>query len=298
MCSRIASGKITMTHRFRSIFVSDVHLGTPDCQAGYLLDFLRSTRSDYLYLVGDIVDMEAMAQRSQWPRAHREVVAELFAIAARGTCVTYIPGNHDAPLRGLCGQRLGNIEVQRNAVHVGADGRRWFVSHGDEFDPERIGRTWLEWIGEHGHRGLCALNRTVASLRRRARMTYLPLSIIAKTRLAGAMAYIDAYERRVAASCEKAGYDGHICGHIHYGNLRRIGNVLYLNDGDWVEHCTALVETDAGAMQLLHWSEERAELAHAGRDRLVPAHVGPLAFVPLARAAQLPQPCRIGSAGS
>ncbi|MFA7487060.1 MAG: UDP-2,3-diacylglucosamine diphosphatase [Lysobacteraceae bacterium] len=268
---------------FRSIFISDVHLGTPDCRADYLLDFLRSTRCQQLYLVGDIVDIQAMAHRSRWPQAHRDVVSELFAIAARGTRVTYIPGNHDAPLRSLCGQFLGGIGIQLEAVHVGADGRRYRVSHGDEFDPERIGSSWLEWIGEYGHRGLCLLNRTVASLRRMARLPYLPLSIIAKTRLAGAMTYIDAYEQRVAAACAEAGFDSHICGHIHFGNLRRIGDVLYMNDGDWVEHCTALVETRDGTMQLLHWSEKQAALAHSGSDQLIPARTAPLALAPLAR---------------
>lgn len=285
-----------MRLRFRSIFISDVHLGTPDCQAAYLLDFLQTTRCDTLYLVGDIIDIEAMAQRSRWPKAHRDVVSELFAIAARGTRVIYIPGNHDAPLRSLCGRRISDIEVHLNAVHTGADGRRYLVSHGDEFDPERIGRSWLEWVGEYGHRGLCLINRAVAGLRRLARLPYLPLSIIAKTRLAGAMAYIDAYERRVASACERAGFDGHICGHIHFGNLRRIGEVLYLNDGDWVEHCTALVETDAGAMQLLHWSEERAALAHSDGERFVPAHAAPLSIAPLSRNATLPPP-RMGTFG-
>ena len=282
-----------MRLNYRSIFISDVHLGTPDCQAEYLLDFLKSTRCDFLYLVGDIVDMQAMSQRSRWPRAHREVLSELFAIASHGTRVTYIPGNHDAPLRMLDGKRLGDIQVRVEAVHVGADGKRYRISHGDEFDPQQLGRTWLEWIGDYGHRTLSLLNRTLAGLRRRIGHTYLPLAIIAKTRLSAAMAYIDAYERRVAAACERDGFDGLVCGHIHYGNMRHIGNVLYLNDGDWVEHCTALVETDEGIMQLLHWSEERAALAHAGPEGLVAAAHVPLALLPLARSATPLPPAHI-----
>ena len=284
-----------MTLGYRSIFISDVHLGTPDCQADYLLDFLKSTRCDFLYLVGDIVDMQAMSQRSRWPRAHRDVLSELFAIASRGTRVIYIPGNHDAPLRMLDGKRLGDIQVRFDAVHVGADGKRYRVAHGDEFDPEHVGRRWLEWVGDYGHRALSLLNRTLAGLRRITRQTYLPLAIITKTRLSAAMAYIDAYERRVAAACERDGFDGLICGHIHYGNMRRIGNVLYLNDGDWVEHCTALVETDEGTMQLLHWSEERAALAYSGSDGLFAHQHAPLALLPLARNASPLPPRRIGT---
>ena len=134
--------------RYRSVFVSDVHLGTRDCRADFLLDFLRRVRTDRLYLVGDIVDLEALQQTAYWPALHGEVLAELFFLAAGGTRVTYIPGNHDAPLRALVGQRLGGIEVKREAIHTTADGRRFRVSHGDEFDPEHQGKSWLVSIGE------------------------------------------------------------------------------------------------------------------------------------------------------
>ena len=244
----------TMTIRYRSLFISDVHLGTPDCQANYLLDFLRSTRSDMLYLVGDIIDLEALARRSHWPPSHGAVLAEFSRIAARGTRVIYIPGNHDAALRPLHGQRIGGVDVKLEDVHVGADGRRYRVSHGDEFDPAHIGRDWLTWIGDIAHGSLRWCNRHLNGLRRQMKLPYLPLAIITKTRIAAALAYIDGYERRVLQHCAASGFDGHICGHIHFGNIRALDGALYLNDGDWVEHCTALAEDEHGAMRLLHWS--------------------------------------------
>lgn len=270
-----------MTQRYRSLFISDVHLGTPDCRADYLLDFLRNTRSDTLYLVGDIIDLEALAQRSYWPAAHGAVLAEFARIAARGTRVVYIPGNHDAALRPLHGQSISGVEIRLHDEHVGADGRRYRVSHGDEFDPAHIGRDWLTWIGEIAHTGLRWCNRNFNGLRRQLKLPYLPLAIITKSRIAAALAYIDGYERRVLADCASAGFDGHICGHIHFGNIRSDDGVLYLNDGDWVEHCTALVEDERGAMRLLHWSEHVSELARDGLDGQVPAPALPLAFAAL-----------------
>ena len=265
---------------YRSIFVSDVHLGTPDCQAEYLLDFLRSTRSQFLYLVGDIVDLEALHLRSHWPASHARVVAEILAIATRGTRVVYIPGNHDRALRALHGRSLAGVHVTRWAEHIGADGRRYRVTHGDEFDEEGRGRGWLNWIGEHAHRGLRWFNRSLARARRGLGFPYLPLAIATKTRIAAAASFIGAFERRAADGVARLGVDGVICGHIHYGNLRRIGEVLYFNDGDWVEHCTALVEEESGAMRLLHWSDCRSELASSERGRAMPLPV-PVAFAAL-----------------
>ncbi len=272
---------------FRTVFISDVHLGTPDCRADYLLDFLRAVRCETLFLVGDIVDLEALGGRSYWPPMHTAVVAELLAIAARGTRVVYLPGNHDAPMRGLAGQRIGGIEVALHAEHVGADGRRYRVSHGDEFDHDHVGKRWLTWVGERGHRLLLWLNRNVNGLRRRMRLPYLPLSIIAKSRLAGALAYIRGYESRVAAAAGAQGFDGHVCGHIHFGGVREIDGVLYLNDGDWVEHCTALTEDASGAMELVHWCEHRTRLARASSELLLPSPVTALAFGPICPARQV-----------
>lgn len=270
------------TLAFRSIFVSDVHLGTPDCKAGYLLDFLRHTRCRTLYLVGDIIDLEALARREYWPEAHGEVVREILRKADAGTRVVYIPGNHDHVFRGLAGQRICGVEVALRAVHVGADGRRFGVSHGDEFDPADLGKRWLHHVGEHAQQLVCWANRRLNTWRRRLRLPYLPLSIIVKSRIGAALEYIRRYEHAVSLQAAEDGLDGHICGHIHFGGIRRIDGVLYCNDGDWVEHCTALVEDEHGVLELLHWSEGQASLGSASRERLRPSPAARLAFASLA----------------
>lgn len=245
----------------RSVFLSDVHLGTPDCRADYLLGFLRGLNCDTLYLVGDIIDLEALARRSFWPPSHAAVIAQVLALRAQGTRVIYIPGNHDAPLRALVGQSISGVEVKRWAEHVGADGRRYRVSHGDEFDPEQVGKSWLVWVGDHAQQLLCLLNRAVNRIRRGLDLPYWPLSTLAKRRIGAAINYIRGYEGRVAEAARADGYDGHICGHIHFANLREIDGVRYLNDGDWVEHCTALVEHRDGSFELLHCSEQPQVMA-------------------------------------
>ncbi|WP_313912551.1 UDP-2,3-diacylglucosamine diphosphatase [Tahibacter sp.] len=250
--------------RFRSIFISDVHLGTRDCRADFLLDFLRSTRCEQLYLVGDIIDLEAMEQAPYWPSRHSEVLAEFLDIAAKGTRVIYLPGNHDCSLRGLAGQCIGGIEVALDAIHVTADGKRLRVSHGDEFDPEHQGKTWLTWFGDYAYRLICLANRKLNAVRRRLRLPYFALSILAKSRIGKALAYIRRYEAMATGRARELGLDGQICGHIHFGHISEHGGVLYLNDGDWVEHCTALVEHLDGTLELLHWSERRTALMRAG----------------------------------
>jgi UDP-2,3-diacylglucosamine pyrophosphatase LpxH len=246
---------------FRSVFVSDVHLGLADCQAGYLLDFLRSIQCDCLYLVGDIVDLENMARRPFWHASHGAVVAEILGMAARGTRVLYIPGNHDAALRRLAGQRIAGVEFALDAVHVGADGRRYRVSHGDEYDGGGSTPPWLVALGDRLQGAICAANRCCNALLRRCGLRYRPLSIMLKRRIAAAWRFIQGFEARVAAQARADGFDGHICGHIHYARMHDHDGVLYLNDGDWVEHCTSLVEHRDGTLELLHWTERRLSLA-------------------------------------
>ena len=266
---------------YRSIFVSDVHLGTPDCRADYLLDFLRSTRSDHLYLVGDIIDFEALAQRSYWPASHTAVLAQIAAIAARGTRVTYIPGNHDASLRGLHGQSVSGVAVQLRAEHLGADGRRYRGRR--RRVRSRKQRTRLVTGSASTVIGGLLVQRTLNRARRSLGWPTCRVDVT-KSRIALAMDFIAGFEQRVADDCADAGFDGHICGHIHFGNIRRIGGALYLNIGDWVEHCTALVEDEAGTMRLLHWSEHRSELALASFHHLPVGARMPLAFASLSPA--------------
>ncbi len=250
----------------RSVFISDIHLGTPDCRVDYLLRFLRELRCETLYLVGDIIDLEALHRRSYWPASHAAALAQVLALRAQGTRVIYIPGNHDAPLRALAGQVISGIEVALWAEHVAADGRRYRVSHGDEYDPEHLGKSWLVWVGDHAQRMLCLLNRGVNRVRRGLALPYWPMTILAKQRIGAALRYIRGYEQRVADAARAGGYDGHICGHIHFGNLREIDGVRYLNDGDWVEHCTALVEHRDGSFELLQCSDQQQPLARLARS--------------------------------
>jgi len=246
---------------YRSIFISDVHLGLRDCQAAYLLDFLRTAQCEHLYLVGDIVDFENIELTPFWHPLHSEVLAELLGIAARGTRVTYIPGNHDAVLRRHAGQRFAGIDIALHAMHVGADGRRYRVSHGDEFDGDHSTPRWLVRLGDVLQRFICGANRVGNALRRRLGLRYHPISVEIKMAIGAARKFIRDFETRVGASARAHGYDGHICGHIHCGRIEDQDGVLYINDGDWVEHCTALVEHGDGRLELLHWTERPESLA-------------------------------------
>ncbi len=255
---------------YRSVFVSDVHLGLADCQAGYLLDFLRSMQCERLYLVGDIIDLESMERRPFWHATHSAVGAEILAIAARGTQVVYIPGNHDAALRRLAGQRIAGIEFALDMVHVGADGRRYRVSHGDEYDSASTAPAWLLTLGDVLQGFICTMNRRCNALSRRCGLRYRPLSIMLKRRIGAAWRFIEAFEMRVADAARAGGFDGHICGHIHYAQMRNHDGVLYLNDGDWVEHCTTLVEHSDGTLEMLHWTERQLSLARRDAEVRTP----------------------------
>lgn len=272
----------------RTVFVSDVHLGTPDCKAEYLLDFLRTVRFRKLYLVGDIVDLQALMQRPYWPASHAAVVARLLLLAQSGVEVVYIPGNHDAVLRGLVGQQLAGIRVLLDDVHVGADGRRFRVSHGDEFDPHHGGKRWLYRLGDASQKLICWANRRLNQWRRQRALPYLPLSIIIKSRIGRALAYIQQFEHLVAGDSRSRGFDGHVCGHIHFGGIRKIDGVLYCNDGDWVEHCTALTEDESGYLELIHWTERQTCLANARGDEVLANAQAALAFAVLPAATRPP----------
>ena len=266
------SAPAALLPRRRAVFISDTHLGARHCHAAELARFLGSLRCERLYLVGDIVDLENMAKRPYWHVSHSAVIAELLAIATRGTRVIFIPGNHDAPLRRLAGQRIAGIEFALAAVHVGADGRRYRVSHGDEFDATTDTPAWLLKLGDALQGFICAGNRRCNRLLRLCGLRYRPLSILLKTRLRAARRFIRDFEQRVSERARRDGFDGHICGHIHYGCMRDDDGVLYLNDGDWVEHCTALVEHADGAFELLHWTGRRMSLAqHAAQPMELPA---------------------------
>jgi len=248
---------------YRSVFISDVHLGTPDCRADYLLDFLDHCHCDRLYLVGDIIDLERMRRRTVWPRSHSQVIAAVQAKAAQGTEVIYIPGNHDAAMRGLAGQTLNGIQIRTEAVHATADGRRLLVRHGDELDGSTHYRASFQGLLDRGYNLLLAANRGIASLRSACGLPYWSLTMALKTILPAAQGYIRRFEAAAIASARAEGYDGYVGGHIHQGTIRAEHGVVYCNDGDWVEHCTGLIETAAGELQLIHWAEQPQLVASA-----------------------------------
>ena len=244
--------------RYRTVFVSDVHLGTRGCQAEMLLDFIRHIECDTLYLVGDIVDGWKMKSGWYWPQAHNDVVQKILRLARKGVNVVYIPGNHDDRIRDFCGIHFGAVVVARDAIHEGADGRRFLVTHGDEFDGVVQHAKWLAFLGDYSYRALLSANTLFNRVRRRMGFGYWSLSAYLKTRVKNALHFIEDFEGAVAEEARRRGVDGVICGHIHKAEMRQIEDILYINDGDWVESCTALVEHMDGRMEILEWAKLRS----------------------------------------
>ena len=244
--------------QYRTIWISDVHLGTRGCNAGMLIDFLDHVDSEQLYLVGDMIDGWRLKKRFYWPAAHNDVIWRLLKRAKRGTKVTYIPGNHDEMMRQFTGLDFGGIRIRRNAIHRTAEGRRLLILHGDEFDAITLAHRWLAHVGDAAYNALMLLNRGVNDVRRRLKMPYWSLSKHAKAKVKNAVAFISHFEEVVAHAAGSRGVDGVVCGHIHTAEMRDIAGVAYYNDGDWVEGCTALVEHADGRMELLHWADEIA----------------------------------------
>jgi UDP-2,3-diacylglucosamine pyrophosphatase LpxH len=249
--------QIAQTH-YRSVFISDVHLGTRGCQAELLLDFLRHVTCERLFLVGDIVDGWKMKGGWHWPQTHNDVVQKILRLARKGAMVTYIPGNHDDRVRDFCGVHFGGVTVARDAVHQTVDGRRFLVVHGDEFDAVVRHAAWLGFAGDIAYRALLTLNTALNRLRRRFGFGYWSLSAFLKSKVKNALQFIDNFEAALADEARRRNVDGVICGHIHKAEMRDIAGVLYINDGDWVESCTALVEHCDGRLELLNWAMMRS----------------------------------------
>ena len=240
--------------RYRTIFISDLHLGTPGCQATALLDFLKAHPSEYLYLVGDIIDGWQLRRKWYWPQAHNDVVQKLLKRARKGCRVVFIPGNHDEFARQFIGHRFGDIEVMEEAVHTTADGRRLWVIHGDYFDAVVQCAKWLAIVGDNLYEFTLKLNRYLNTLRARMGLPYWSLSAYLKQKVKSALNYVTDFEVAVANEARNRGHQGVVCGHIHRAEMRLIDGVLYCNDGDWVESRTALVEHFDGTLELLHWA--------------------------------------------
>ncbi|MCC5809316.1 MAG: UDP-2,3-diacylglucosamine diphosphatase [Ectothiorhodospiraceae bacterium] len=243
--------------RYRSIFISDTHLGFRGAQAEYLLDFLRSTECEYLFLVGDIIDIRALKRGIFWPQAHNEVLREIMRKALGGTQVVYLPGNHDAPLREYDGTVLDQLRVTDRYIHTTADGKRLLLLHGDQFDTVVQCSRLVSLLGAGAYDTLMRANILVNRLRRALGAPYWSLAAHIKRRVANAQTYITRFERAAAFEARRLGLDGVVCGHIHHAAIKQVEGVLYCNDGDWVESCTSLVERHDGVLELLHWSDAR-----------------------------------------
>ena len=249
--------------RYRTIFISDLHLGTPGCQADDLLEFLRSHPSDYLYLVGDIVDGWQLRRRWYWPQTHNDVVQKLLRRARKGCHVIYVPGNHDEFARHFVGHRFGDIEVVEDAVHTTADGRQLWVVHGDYFDGVIQHAKWLAYVGDNLYEFTLKLNRHLNTLRARLGLPYWSLSAYLKQKVKTALNYVTAFEDAVALEARRRGHQGVVCGHIHRAEMREIEGTLYCNDGDWVESRSALVEHLNGRLELILWQASQGVLSDA-----------------------------------
>jgi UDP-2,3-diacylglucosamine pyrophosphatase LpxH len=248
---------VAAVNHYRSIWISDIHLGTRGCKAEFLLDFLKHNESDYLYLVGDIIDCWRLRRVWYWAQAHNDVVQKLLRKARKGTHVVYVPGNHDEPLRDYTDMQFGGVTVLEETIHVTADGRKLLVLHGDKFDGIVKYARWLAILGDRAYNLILALNHWYNLARRRLGYPYWSLSAYIKGRVKDAVRYVEDYEAAIAEEARKRGVDGVVCGHIHKAEIRRFGAVLYCNDGDWVESCTALVEHGDGRLEILDWATQR-----------------------------------------
>ena len=253
----------------RTVWLSDVHLGSRACRVAMLLDFLRRTRCDTLYLVGDIVDLESLRRSFFWPTTHTEVLRVLLKKSQEGTRVLYIPGNHDDDLRALIGLELGAIEVLGRAIHTTSQGKRLLVLHGDEFDEViKHGAALSAVVGAVAYRSLLCLNRFVHWLHELAGRPYWSLAQHVKSRVGKAQRYIESFQHASLKAAAAAGVDGIVCGHIHKADLLTRDGLTYCNDGDWVESCTALVEQPSGELALVTWRPQvsAASIAQPLRD--------------------------------
>ena len=269
---------VSPVQKFRAIFISDVHLGTRRAQCTQLLDFLRETESEYLYVIGDLIDSWSLRRHWYWDQKQNDVLQKLLRKARRGTRLVYIPGNHDENFRAFCGHRFGRVAVLRETIHRTATGKRYLVLHGDKFDSVVLFAPWLAKLGDWAYERLMDLNIFVVGFRKIFGFGYWSLSAFIKHKVKKAVEFISRFEDAVVRDAKTRRCEGVICGHIHTPDNRMIGDIHYLNDGDWVESCTALVEHFDGSFEIIDWKKfykprtEELNDAHLDRDRrLAPA---------------------------
>jgi UDP-2,3-diacylglucosamine pyrophosphatase LpxH len=245
----------------RTLWLSDLHLGSRACHVDTLLQFLSQVRCEQLYLTGDVIDFVLLRRSRYWPAAHTEVLRRFLLMSQQGTRVIYIPGNHDDELRRLAGLRLGNVSIAKRAVHVTRDGERLLVLHGDEFDGVLNTGPLLKTVGACAYGLLLATNRLVHRGRALLGLPYWSLAQHVKTRIGRSSHYIERFRSACLAAAREARVDGVVCGHIHLAEIVDRAGLRYCNDGDWVESCTALVEDRSGELTLLRWHEVLAQAA-------------------------------------
>jgi len=243
--------RLRIKRNVRTIWISDVHLGFPGCSAEYLLEFIRDMRCETLYLVGDIIDFWSLKKKRYWPQAHNNVVRSILGKAKHDTRVIYVPGNHDEVMREYDGLTLGNVEIRNSVIHETVDGRRLLVMHGDQFDSAVVNSKFIGLIGSAAYDFLLRLNRYVNWCREKMGRDYWSLAGAVKHKVKKAVKYISNFEGAVIHEAHRQNVDGLVCGHIHRAELTRLDGVTYMNCGDWVESCTALIEHHDGTLELL-----------------------------------------------
>lgn len=243
-----------MKHKYRSIFISDVHLGTKDVRNDCLLNFLTTVEADYIYLVGDIVDFWKLKKSWHWPETNNQIVQRVLDKVKEGTKVIYIPGNHDERLRDYVGSNLNDVIVCEDAIHTTKENKKLLLIHGDEFDSIVMTNKWLVHFGDWLYDHIVVLNRYYNYVRRKLGFPYWSLSSYLKMHTKKAVQYIENFENAVIHEAKRRGLDGVVCGHIHHPAMKQVDGVMYANTGDWVENCTAIVENQNGQLEVLRWA--------------------------------------------
>jgi UDP-2,3-diacylglucosamine pyrophosphatase LpxH len=246
----------------RTIWISDIHLGTRDCKAEFLLDFLRTYDAEKMYLVGDIIDGWSLKRQWYWPSTHSTVIQKILRKSRKGTEVIFIPGNHDEFLRPYVGLEFGDIKLKRDDIHVTADGKRLLVMHGDEFDSVISYAKWLAYLGDRAYMFLLRVNHWLNALRQKMGLSYWSLSATLKHKVKSAVEIISNFEYYLVDIAKRNHADGLVCGHIHHAEIKTIDSVLYCNDGDWVESCTALIEWFDGTLEIVRWTQDTMNGQH------------------------------------
>lgn len=238
---------------YRAVWLSDIHLGSVDCKAEYLLEFLHNIKTDKLFLVGDIVDMWQMSKQFRWPDAHNQVLHKIMQMSQNGTQVIYLPGNHDAPIQKYTGMAFGDIDIEREFIYITAAGKRFLILHGDQFDADVTLGKFHGWVGDKGYDLLLFLNRWYNRFRAWKKVHYWSLAGYIKKHIKGANKAIERYREACCNYAHHKGVDGVICGHIHHPESLQVNGIHYINDGDWIENCSALVEDELGNLSLLYY---------------------------------------------